>query len=466
MKKEESASIQKKTTIKSGDMIEVKKITDLPITEPPLYRKDEYFTPAATSAPMVSSLRAQLRKDLWSEDPSGLAYFLHLAKGNPKNLIEHHISSPGDISLLPWEEALQIIDKFGTNTAKLHLIFAAHTMRQDSPWVNQFNLKISDLIEEIGWDKNTNYPKYEKIKNIAKHAFALDCLTVQATWVEGKHRRGGILASVETSRMWNVRVHLIGQQNLQGKVEQPEDGIITVRPGLWTDSFLNKAGCEAKKALYQFGYLAQDILKIDPYHDDFALRLGLHLTVESRFHTSGTYRVQTLLEALLPRTEIDEALENKDKTRKLTNRWNHALKVLSELKRAFQIEFDPVTYPKELRPNSKARKPRGYFEQLLAAKITIHPPAPIPELLAAKTQPKQIKQKIDPPLKTVRKTTTQTTTVTGTQIKNARKAKGWSQAKLAGLLGVSQRYISMFERGDRIPNSKQFSKIKKLLDIH
>ena len=466
MKKEESASIQKKTTIKSGDMIEVKKITDLPITEPPLYRKDEYFTPAATSAPMVSSLRAQLRKDLWSEDPSGLAYFLHLAKGNPKNLIEHHISSPGDISLLPWEEALQIIDKFGTNTAKLHLIFAAHTMRQDSPWVNQFNLKISDLIEEIGWDKNTNYPKYEKIKNIAKHAFALDCLTVQATWVEGRHRRGGILASVETSRMWNVRVHLIGQQNLQGKVEQPEDGIITVRPGLWTDSFLNKAGCEAKKALYQFGYLAQDILKIDPYHDDFALRLGLHLTVESRFHTSGTYRVQTLLEALLPRTEIDEALENKDKTRKLTNRWNHALKVLSELKRAFQIEFDPVTYPKELRPNSKARKPRGYFEQLLAAKITIHPPAPIPELLAAKTQPKQIKQKIDPPLKTVRKTTTQTTTVTGTQIKNARKAKGWSQAKLAGLLGVSQRYISMFERGDRIPNSKQFSKIKKLLDIN
>ncbi|MDJ0636957.1 MAG: helix-turn-helix transcriptional regulator [Xenococcaceae cyanobacterium MO_188.B29] len=466
MKKEESASIQKKTTIKSGDTMEVKKITDLPITEPPLYRKDEYFTPAATSAPIVSSLCAQLRKDLWSQDPSGLAYFLHHAKGDPKNLIEHYISNPGDISLLPWEEALQIIDKFGTNTAKLHLIFAAHTMRQEKPWVNQFNLKISDLIEEIGWDNNTNYPKYEKIKNIAKHAFALDCLTVQATWVEGRHRKGGVLASVETSRMWNVRVHLIGQQNLQGKVEQPEEGFITVRPGLWTDSFLNKAGCEAKKALYQFGYLAQDVLKIDPYHDDFALRLGLHLTVESRFHTSGTYRVQTLLEALLPKTVINDAFDNRDKARKLTNRWNYALKVLSELKRAFQIEFDPKSYPKELRPNSNARKPRGYFEQLLAAKITIHPPAPIPELLATKTQPKQVKPKINPPLKTVRKTTEQITSVTGTQIKNARKAKGWSQAKLAGLLGVSQRYISMFERGDRTPNSKQFSKIQKLLDIH
>ena len=465
MKKEDVYSIQKKTTIESGDTIEIKKITDLPITEPPLYRKDEYFTPAATSAPMVSSLRAQLRKDLWDKDPSGLAYFLHHAKGNPKNLIEHHISNPGDISLLPWEEALQIIDKFGTNTAKLHLIFAAHTMRQEKPWVNQFNLKISDLIEEIGWDNNNTYPKYEKIKNIAKHAFALDCLTVQATWVEGRHRRGGILASVETSRMWNVRVHLIGQQNQQGKVEQPEDGLITVRPGLWTDSFLNKAGCEAKKALYQFGYLAQDILKIDPYQDDLALRLGLHLTVESRFHTSGTYKVQTLLEALLPRTAIDEALENKDKTRKLTNRWNHALKVLSELKRAFQIEFDPKSYPKELRPNSKARKPRGYFEQLLAAKITIHPPTPIPELLAAFTQPRQVKPKIDPPPKKVKEPTVQTTTLTGTQIKNARKAKGWSQGQLAGFLGVSQNLVSLIERDKRSINKKLRNKVSKLLEI-
>jgi len=234
---------------------------------------------------------------------------------------------------------------------------------------------------------------------------------------------------------------------------------------LWTDSFLNKAGCEAKKALYQFGYLAQDILKIDPYHDDLALRLGLHLTVESRFHTSGTYKVKTLLKALVPQNIIDEALENRDKARKLTNRWNHALKVLSELKRAFQIEFDSATYPEALRPNSKNRKPRGYFEQLLAAKITIHPPAPIPELIAAKTQPKLDKSKNILPVKNVSKSVNVSTTATGTQIKDARKAKGWSQAKLAGFVGISQRYISMFERGNRTPNSKQFSKIKKILDI-
>ena len=466
MKKEDVYSIPKKITIESVDTMEVKKIPDLPIIEPPLYRKDEYFTPAATSAPIVSSLRAQLRKDLWDKDPSGLAYFLHHAKGKSSNIIEHYITNPGDISLLPWEEALQIIDKFGTNTAKLHLLFAAHTMRQEKPWESKFTLSANDIISELGWDKRTDLKKAQKLKEIAKLAFALGCLTIQATWIEGRGNNK-VSCSVQTSRIWETYIDVrSGQLNLESKIDEPTDVYITVRPGLWTDAFLNRAGCEAKKALYQFGYLAQDILKIDPYHDDLALRLGLHLTVESRFHISGTYRVQTLLEALLPKTVINEALENSDKARKLTNRWNHALKVLSELKRAFQIEFCPTSYPKELRPNSKARKPRGYFIQLLTAKITIHPPAPIPELLGANTKPQQIQAKLNSVQKIVKESTARAIPLAGTQIKNARKAKGWSQAKLAGLLGVSQRYISMFERGERTPNSKQFGKIQKILDIH
>ena len=465
MKKKESASIPKEITIESVDTIEVKKIPDLPIIEPPLYRKDEYFTPAATSAPIVSSLRAQLRKDLWDKDPSGLAFFLHRAKGKSSNIIEHYITNPGDISLLPWEEALQIIDKFGTNTAKLHLFFAAHTMRQEKPWESKFTLSANDIISELGWDKRTDLKKSQKLKEIAKLAFALGCLTIQATWVEG-WGNNKVSCSVQTSRIWETYINIQSEQLNPGKkIDESTDVYITIRPGLWTDAFLNKAGCEAKRALYQFGYLAQDILKINPYQDDLALRLGLHLTVESRFHTSGTYKVQTLLEALLPKTVIKEALENSDKARKLTNRWNYALKVLSELKRAFQIEFDPITYPKELRPGSKVRKPRGYFEQLLAAKITIHPPDPIPELLAAKTQSKLVKSKIDSLSKNVKEPVTQTTTLIGTQIKNARKAKGWSQGQLAGFLGVSQNLVSLIERDKRSINKKLKTKVCKLLEI-
>ena len=457
-----------KTNIAPTNIMEVSKLPDLPNIEPSLYKEDEYFTPAATSAPMVSSLRAQLRKDLWNQAPSRLAYFLHRAKGNSNNIIEHYITNPGDISLLPWEEALQIIDKFGTNTAKLHLIFAAHTMRQEKPWESKFTLSADNLIRELGWDKRTDIKKTQKLKEIAKLAFALGCLTIQATWVEGRGNNK-ISCSVQTSRIWETYVDVrSGQLNLEQKIDEPTEVYITVRPGLWTDAFLNKAGWEAKNALYQFGYLAQDVLKIDPYRDDLALRLGLHLTVESRFHISGTYRVQTLLEALLPKTDIDEALANRDKAYKLTKRWNHALKALSELKRAFQIEFDPGTYPEVLRPNSKNRKPRGYFKQLLAAKITIHPPAPIPELIAIKTQPKLVKpQSVSSPknARNVSEPATKTTLVTGTQIKNARKTKGWSQGQLAGFLGISQNLVSLIERDKRSINRKLRTKLGKLLEI-
>jgi len=70
--------------------------------------------------------------------------------------------------------------------------------------------------------------------------------------------------------------------------------------------------------------------------------------------------------------------------------WNRSLEVLLKLKRGFQIEFDQETYPEWLRPGSKSRKKPGYFDTLLSAKITIHPPAPIPELLASKADIKQL----------------------------------------------------------------------------
>ncbi len=445
-------------------LVEVEEFSDPPHTEPRLYQSKP-ITPIATPPPMVSSLQAQLRPDQWQQDSSGIGCFQHQAKGNPNNIIKHYIANPGNITVLPWDEALQIIDKFGLTTAKLHLIFASHTMRQDKPWSSQFTLKGSDLIEEMGWDKNHNSPAYEKRKNIAMVAFVLDCLLIEATWVEGRHKKGGILASVETSRMWNVQVQLTGQRNLEGKIEQPDEVYVTVQPGLWTRSFLNKAGCQAKDALYQFGYLAQEVLKIDPYHDELALRLAILLTMESRFRTSGTYEVKNLLEALLPQTVIDEARCNRDKAYKLANRWNHALAALMELSQAFQVEFDPKTYPEDLRPGSKARKPRGYFEQLLAAKITIHPPAPIPGLLTTKTKPEPTQPKLKSARRTTSSPTSQRAKLTGDQIRNARNAKSWSQATLAGWLGVSQRYVSMIERGDRIPTPEQESNIRQVLNI-
>ncbi len=85
-------------------------------------------------------------------------------------------------------------------------------------------------------------------------------------------RRTGVTikfsCSVQTSRIWETYINIQSEHlNLEKKIDESTDVYITIRPGLWTDAFLNKAGCEAKKALYQFGYLAKQVLAIDPYHN-------------------------------------------------------------------------------------------------------------------------------------------------------------------------------------------------------
>ncbi|MDY6901399.1 MAG: hypothetical protein SWZ49_25480, partial [Cyanobacteriota bacterium] len=211
----------------------------IPVTKS---RLTNAILPIPTFAAFASAITAQIRKDLWGKDRDGIARFKHQAKGNPKNYIEHYISSPGDIEILPWEQAEQIIDKFGFNTVKLHLIFAAHTMNQPVPWSGKFSLKASDVIKYLGWDKRTDLPVHQKLKEIAKAAFVLDCLLVKSVWVEGRNKKGEIDASTPTGRMWNVVVDPRGQLNINGQVEKPKEVYITVQPGLIFHSFLNKAG--------------------------------------------------------------------------------------------------------------------------------------------------------------------------------------------------------------------------------
>ena len=427
----------------------------IPVTEPRL-TNDILAVP--TFAALTSAIRAQIRKEFWHKDDNGLAYYKHQAKSNPNNYIEHYITSPGDIRVLPWEQAEQIIDKYGFNTVKLHLIFAAHTMNQPVPWEGKFHLKASDVIKDLGWDKRTDLSVAQKLSEIAKTAFVLDCLLVKSVWVEGINKKGGINASTPTGRMWNVVVDPRGQLNLEGKVEKPEEVYITVQPGLIFHSFLNKAGSKLKEALYQFGYLAKDILTIDPYHNELALRLAIHLAMESRIHVTGKYRVETLLKALLPHNDIALARSDRRKGYELRQRWDNALKLLEKLK--WQIQFDE-SYPEWLQPGSQEKKPKEAIkmkkiERLLQARLTIHPPDPIPKLLA----PKILRQP-----KAQKRITTKATRITSDQILTARKAKGWSQRQLAGWLGVSNALVGYWEKGKRTPSAKMETKLREILQI-
>ena len=420
------------------------------------------ITVLPTSIPIASSIRAQLRPDLWRQDADAQAVFQHRSKSNPNNYIEHYITNPGDIEMLPWEAAEQIINKFGFDTVKLQLIFAARTMEEDEPWKSTFTLQATDIIQLMGWDKNHNTSLPEKRNAVASTSYALSCLLVKSVWIEGAGRKK-VDASTPIGRLWDVLIDLHGQIDwVSGKIEKPEEVYITVSPGLWTKHFLNRAGSKAKEALHQFGYLAKDILKIDPYHNEMALRLAIQLTLDSRIRVRNQnpyeYRVIGLLGEVLPRTEIDRVLQDKHKARDLKNRWSKALQLLAGL--GWQIEFDPETYPEWLRPDSDAPKPDDWrkikvIERLLQAKLTIKPPDPIPGLLARIKEPKKPKQ-IE---------AASQLEITGEEIRSGRENRHWSRKELGGFLNLSADYIGKLERGDRAVTPDLEDKLRKLLHL-
>ena len=443
------------------------------LTPPPPVTLDDRLdlpniAPIPTAIPIASSIRAQLRPDLWRRD-SELAVFRYRSRSNPGNYIEHYITDPGDIALLPWEAAEQIINKFGFDTVKLQMIFAAKAMDQDEPWNSTFRLRATDIVQLLGWDRNHNTSLPEKRNIIASAAHALSCLLVKSVWIEGRGKRR-IDASTPVGRMWDVLVDPHGQIDwVTGKIERPDEVYVTVTPGLWTKHFLNRAGHKAKAALHQFGYLARDILRIDPYHHEMALRLAIQLTLDARVRvhsqTPYNYQVIALLKEVMPTPEIERALEDKYRARDLKNRWNRALTLLVSI--GWQIEYDPASYPDWLQPNSDAPRPPDWrrikiIERLLQAHLIIRPPQPIPQLLTQVKAPPRLRasrpsgeKRRSPPARDI----------TGDEVREGRRARDWSRKELGGFLGVSADYVGKLERGDRVITAPLQKRLRKLLAL-
>jgi transcriptional regulator with XRE-family HTH domain len=55
--------------------------------------------------------------------------------------------------------------------------------------------------------------------------------------------------------------------------------------------------------------------------------------------------------------------------------------------------------------------------------------------------------------------------MTGSELKNARKASAWTQAQAAVRLGVTQAYLSMVERGERAVSSELASRAVEVLEV-
>ncbi len=411
-----------------------------------------------SSMPVLTGLDSLLHPDRWKADKNqnALAVYEYKGKKNPDNWIEHYISSLGDLKILPFDEAIQIIDKFGLDTAKLHLILSAQAAQEEEPWKSLFTLRGSRLIKDMGWDKRTDLKKPELLNRIAQTAYALNCLLVRAEWEEGR-KKNKVYASVETSRMWDIAVKMYGQKDLSGNISNPEEVLLKIRPGLWTGSFLNRGGAASKQALYQFSYLSEKVMGIDPYHNELAIRIALRQSITARYRNSALAVATYLRENLMGAAgKIAEARSDRRRAYDLKQQWDNSLLTLENA--GFTIIFDEESYPENLRPGNSTKNPRGYLNKLLEAKVAITPPSPSSkERAMAESAPLPI------PIKKKLPDSGQPR-ITGSDIRKAREAAGLKGSTLANYMGKSRAWLHQKESGKRSLKQKEAEQMLKAIE--
>lgn len=434
----------------------------------------------ATGAPVISATQAYLKHPDWSEYEENRLYF-HRSFGKGRHIeffiLNKQKHQPGFITSFAEPEILRL---YGIHAARLHAVFATYAAQQKEPWKEPFVLLGSDLIKILRIHRGNKLKKADKLKAIADLAWVLGTLGATIQWKEGYLD----LTIVERSMIWIVNVKEQYQNDLNGNPGELVEVEIEVQAGKWTRNFLNREGEKQRTALYQYGFINQDVLSIDPYKKELAAALGLYLIQNRRSHPSGKYRIQTLLEAVMSVQEIDLIRKDKLKRSRFVKRFYVLLEDLTEVN--FNIQFDEG-FPKDLLPTwavipqeageepdptesmpQDQRMPDGFFDGWLQGVVIITPPAPIEGELtgfeASKTEAaKQFNrlssyrtpsistdaaggdEVITVEVEAIADTIPADQELTGALVKKLRQQAGLSQMDIAIAMGMSQSWVRNIE---------------------
>lgn len=466
--------------LSSFSLDEIEKLLGLrstdPFTSDPLLFQGQDIEKVATGYPILTGAQALINSQ-WEDDDDDYPYWRKLVG---EGFIQHNIvrQSPSSqqIELVPGKAAWEIIQQFGPEAAYVLLIFSAYATDSDEPWKQQIRLRGSDLVKLFGWDRRTDITLGQKLKKIG-HLVELVCsLSVLINNINvGANRynvaRGPmwLLEELEYSGQLGLKMEADRPSSLRYEAGDPDELYIKIRPGSWTEKFLNAKNLNGRDALCQYGYLAKSTLQINPYRQRLASKLAIFLTIMSRIRQDGRYEVRTLLERLEPKELLATIQASKQRRNALINQWDGALLTLHEL--GWQVEFDDQTYPTCIRPSwsledeeeQLKNRPRNWLSMWLKAIVVIRPTVLIQEKLGAVRSP-DTRQKSDHLglLETGRE---RTTCLTGSELSVALEAKGWSKAQLAKSLGVDRSLVTRWIKGERTIQARHQIQIKALLSI-
>lgn len=373
---------------------------------------------------------------------------------------------------LLFEEACKILDGLGPEAALINLYLTARLLQANNIQ-DRIKLRASDVIKDLGWDRLKRISYADKLKKLSQIIFTLGCFHTKFEWTTyvGKKQ----LLFKDSGLAWFVSFREVYDKAIiEGVTDDLKEIIITVSGGVWVDSFLNKIKYNSKprESLYEYSYLCKQITQIDTYHNELAFRIALQIAIDNRIGNS-TYKVGTLLKSNYSAYDLSLATKGIDARKKryksevMRKNWDRALECLYGL--GYTLGFDAETYPEYLRPKSlrshdytpPAKKPRNLINQLMEALITIHQPGIISEKILA------VKQKASTFTESKKSIPTSKKSLPDSEhIKQAIKDLKLSQAKVAGILGVSKGRLVRFLSGNtKALNPKQIEHLKHILNL-
>jgi DNA-binding XRE family transcriptional regulator len=424
-------------------------ISDRPTTNPDLFT-DHNTSRIASALPIweASNILTQRHHLPWSSDADGkLCYAKDV--GNGQGAIHFWVTENLEDEFpvpLAGAAALAVVDAFDIRAACMHLIYAASATQLDRPWEKELIIDDRQIESYLGLKKRTDMNRQEKLALIEEIAKQPCKITTFISWPTQGKVKGFTL---EEGRLWHlmgIRYHY--QQSLLGEKELTGMTFI-VKAGLWAKYFLNEEGKKSKTALYQSGLLPKALLEAVMsvwQHREGAARLMVWLLFKAQFNRQYPLNVQSLMEVAYGVEKIEQARHNSELRKKLANSWDEDLMTLHD--RGWKLNFDLETYPLSIQPSGFGRettqRPRGFFEQLLSARLWI---TPEDSLLQEASSLHTAEDHNLPPSQPAERSPLMI--LTGSQVRAMRIAKGWSQRKLASLTGMSQGLISLIENEER-----------------
>jgi DNA-binding XRE family transcriptional regulator len=446
-----------------------KAIPAAPVTSPDLF-VNGITNNFATCKILWESVNILTQKTdlLWQADDDGkLAYTSTLKDGRGK-LIFWVTDNPEEQypEALAGEAALAVIETFDIRAACIHLIYAAHVTALDRPWEEEFIINDAQIAAYLGLDKRKDITKEKRLKIIERLAEQPAQILTFLHWSQ----QGSIENFyVEKSRLWEVAIGYHGQRDIFGGIKCT--GLtIRCRAGMWAKYFLNKRGSEEGKAFYQYGVLSKTLLQTITrvwQHSEGAARMLAWLSFKIRVSAYPVLMTSTLMEVAYGAEKLRFAQQDRDLRSELATTWDNDLRILFEA--GWTVEFDPVTYPPEIQPDwteggrGSNRRPKGFWEQLRNSRVHIYPPKEIADGIAKLQRRKQTITVNSRPIAS--KTKSQSSALTGEEVKAAREQKGWSQADLGERLDRTKMWISLIERGKRSIKPEDAARLREVLEL-